>query len=195
MLFKNSLSNFYSFTLIILFTFLFKLNGFSQSINYLISFKASFISGLIFILIVYLIIFSDFFNVKLFKIFLLFKSKVKLFNETNFVPLSTFGSDSGADFLNKAIKIKLNRNFFFKFSTLKQNSRRFSTFNNNLNLDESQLSIDKLNVGVDTEYSNKENIIIKETAIKNFHKTYHGGYLGYNLIHDFGVVPVFTGYE
>jgi hypothetical protein len=159
-LFRNNLNNFYYFTLIILFIHIFRNNG----LHYLIEYNFSFILFLSIILFIYSILFSNFFSIKLFKLYLKIKYFIKLLNETNFTsPYISFTS-----------KFSLNNSVF----SIKRN---FSTSTNT-----------DLEYNTELEFEIESNDIktslIKEEAIKNFIKTYGGGYLGYTHTRNLGSV-------
>jgi small-conductance mechanosensitive channel len=160
-LFKIALNKFYYFTVIILSYALLKHN----SLFYLLDFNIYFYLFLLLIFILYFVLLSNFFTIKLFFLYLNFKIYFNYLNEINI------------DFNNINIVNKT-----FKKSYLRTQIKTFSTFsrtrNNNLSETEdydpySESSI--LNFRLD-----------RNKAIKEFKKTYKGGYLGYNLIHFLG---------
>jgi hypothetical protein len=177
-IFFNSLSNFYYITLIILFTFIFKNNG----LVYLLSFNLYFILFLFFILIIYSILFSNFFNIKLFKLYLIIKNNINLFLETDFL-------DRKAPYTPWNLK-KHNKIFCGLVFT----KRHYATSQEiNDELDLNKIEDSDLEFYPDSaESDTKEFSLIKEQAINKFKKTYGKGYLGYTLIQDFGNVPDFS---
>ena len=176
LLFKENLFKFYYSTLIILFYFLFKKNFFFLllELNYL------FILLLLIIIIVYSLLFSEILIIKLFKLILEIKNFIKLLNEINMVY-------SSLDL--KIFNYNKNKNLNY-FST---QSRNFSTYTSEQSVNEIDNKIFNLNENLDynTEFSEKEMSVIKETAIKDFKKVYRGGYLGYNHIYSLGSVVYF----
>ena len=90
-IFKNNLFNFYYTTIILNFIFIFRVIGF----NFLLEFNNYFILFLIIILVVYSILLTNFFNLKLFKFYLEIKNLIKIFNEINFnSPYTSFSTQT-----------------------------------------------------------------------------------------------------
>lgn len=169
LLFKANIFSLYYTSIIILGFFIFKQNG----LNYFvfinnIDFKFIFI--LIIILIIYFLLFSKIFITMLFKLYLEIKNFINLLNETDFnadLPYSPLREKQ--IFKNKKFNLNLKRSY--------------SSLSNNLN---TTLSLDDT---LNTESDKAEPSF--SLAIKEFKKTHKGGYLGYlgyNLIHNFGNV-------
>ena len=161
-LFKTNLFNFYYSTIIILLFFIFKNNG----LSYLLDLNLNFILFLFSILIIYLFLLSNLFCLKLFKLYLNIKINLKLFNSINFFEPLSFVSQ------NK-----------FKPNGLSQ-LRNYST-----SIKDTINENDDLNS--DTDSDNNDSTLTKTLAIKEFKKDYKGGYLGYNVVRNFGdIVPI-----
>jgi hypothetical protein len=170
-LFKISLFNFYYTTLIILSYLIFKNNG----LYYLLNLNIYFIFILFTILIIYSILFSNIFNLKIFNLYLIIKNNIKLFNEINLVSITK------SKFLYKGARAK---NSF---------SRNFSTYNHNQNSDIAfpsaaseigELELDSYDT-LDTKPMSKLSLE-KAKELKHFHKNYGGGFFGYKHIVNFG---------
>jgi len=105
LLFRNSLINFYSSTLIILFYFLFKNNG----LNYILELNSYFIYLILNISIFYFFLFSNYFTLKLFNLYKEIKNFINLFNET-FSSLNLNPFSYNIKKINKNI-LNLKRNY------------------------------------------------------------------------------------
>ena len=163
LLFKASLDKFYYSSMIILFYFMLKNNG----LNLFLAFNAYFIYLLFTVLVIYSILFSNFFNLKLFSLYLTIKKNINLLNNFNFIPLEKNN--------NKFYHPKFN----FKFNGLRNYSTNVD-INSNLGFNE-----------LDSDLDNSKTSLIKELAVKDFKKTYSDGYLGYKDIYSFGNISTF----
>jgi len=152
--FKNSLIKIYYSTLIILFCCIFKHNG----LNIFLDLNIYFIYTLFTILIIYSILLSNSFNLKLFKLYLEIKNFINLLNDINFISFENSYNNFG---FNK-----------------KKYVRNYSTSST-----PSKFEIKDLVDYVDLTEPEK-----KDSEIINFKKNYKGGYLGYLNIQNFGDV-------
>lgn len=114
---------------------------------------------------------SDYFNLKLFNLYLRIKNNINLFNSTNWNSFYSLG--------NKTIQVYKSKN-----KTKLNWIRNYSTYSNNDVESESQFDLD-------TEYNEKDYFLLRDKAIKEFKKIYKGGYLGYNQIYHFGNITEF----
>jgi hypothetical protein len=175
--FKFSLFNFYSISLILLFISIFKFKGLDYFLFLdSLSFFSLFLTG-----IIYSVLFSNSFNLTLFKIYKKIKAGIKLLKEIEFEPF----------IINNFSYNKLKKNNFNQNSNLHYQTKNFSSsasIKNDISLNKFEDQIffpDSSTV----EDSDIENINLeKTTAIKNFKKKYGGGYLGYNHVYNLGNV-------
>jgi len=114
--FKDSLFNFYYSTIFILFIFIYKHNYF----NLLLDLNVYFICFLFTIFIIYSILLSSFFNVKLFSLYKEIKNFINLLNNFNFIPLENSNNNFG--FNGKKNTYSNKRNFStYSLSECKEN--------------------------------------------------------------------------
>lgn len=140
----------------------------------LLNFNLYFIFLLLIICLIYLILLNNFIIYKLFKLISNLKNSLELFNSFNFFPHCVTTHNQKDSLLNKKFYYK-KRNY----STLKSSSGGLK------NIDE----IVEQSFDSDNE-SSLLNSIKKSEAIKEFKKTYSGGYLGYQNINNFGNVSL-----
>ena len=129
-------------------------------LHLLLELNAYFIYSLFSIFLFYFILLNNFFTLKLFNLYILIKKNINLFNETNWISTSVFSLSNKKIVINK---FNLKRNY-------------------------STSSYEFVDLTASDNSNNSKDSDINNSEIKNFKKTYKGGYLGYQNMQDFGNV-------